>query len=893
MMDWTPSGQARFEAYIDSNRQSLAADGADPEEVAADLKSHIETVVGENGRTVVTEDDVVKIAGRSLGDGAPPAQAAGTTPAGEPDRDCLLAIRLNAGKPKSPARKTPGAVAIMWISLFGILLPAVTLGLELLTRMCTATLFDPLPTAWHAVAVGLVPVIHALALAALLRGQGTRWRTWGFLVGVAAGISLYYTLQFLPFVPFAVVGIVFGIGILPLSPLLAFLVYFTLRAKIRQRGALANGRKAATWPGLLAAFVLLLALDLPKAATYCGLIMATSDRPATAERGVAVLRRAGSKDQMLRLCYQRPGVFSDVMGMLYCTSGNAPSPQEARTLYYRTFGEPFNAAPPPALRGARGRPAFEWDDGVAGDTVDGRLSSLSLASSRLDASVDADGGVAYTEWTLEFKNAGYAQQEARMQVRLPSGGVVSRLTLWVDGEPREAAFAGRSEVKAAYQNVVSQRRDPVLVTTSGPDQVLVQCFPVPPNGGIMKIRFGVSAPVNPLSATEAGMALPRIVEHNFAIPDGFRHALWAESPNRLAGGRETSATQEAATGFHALRGQIPDHEMASGLVLNAARSPGISFAWTLDGRSDSPRWIIQKTIETTREKPAGLIIVVDGSRPMRAQAERLAEELAKAAPGCPVSLILAADIPALLLDRGNSPAELAKVLGRIGYAGGMDNVPALLMALDLATRQGNCPILWLHGPQPVEMTPAGNLVQHYERRPGTSPIIDGRVIAGGNLAATALHQAGALHSLRDDINAPGGVTRLVDEICGVRSMIAWQREARPEAPQEAAGKPTSDHLARLFARDEISRLLDARGEEERSQAVKLAARYQLVTPASGAVVLENAQQYKRAGLEPVGEDSVPTIPEPETWAMLIIAAAVLAGAALKKRGTRRPAAGVR
>ncbi|MDT8390129.1 MAG: VIT domain-containing protein [Lentisphaeria bacterium] len=889
MMDWTPGGLARFEAYIDTHRQGIKAEGADPEEVASDLKAHIEMVVKENGRTVVTETDVVNIAGQSLGD---PAAAApgGTAPGAEPDTDRLLTIRVNQRAKTSPGSRVPGILSILWISLFGILLPSLTLGLELLTRMCAATLFDPLPTAWHAVVVALVPIIHTLILISLLGKREKRWGIWGSLAGVAAGISLYYALQFLPFVPFAIIGIVFGIGILPLSPLLAFLVYFTLRSKIRTRRSLAGGASPArTWPGLLAAFVLLMALDVPKVATYTGLIMATSENSATVERGIGVLRRGGSKDHMLRLCYQRPGIFSDVMGMLYCASGNAPSPREARRIYYRTFGEPFNAQPPPALRGARGRTAFDWDPGVAGDAVDGRLSSLSLASSRLDASIDADGGVAYTEWTLEFKNDGYSQQEARMQVRLPGGGVVSRLTLWVDGEPREAAFAGRSEVKTAYKNVVSRRRDPVLVTTSGPDQVLVQCFPVPPDGGIMKIRFGVTAPVNPLSSTEASVAFPWIIERNFTIPAGFTHAVWAESPNRLAGGEGASVTREAATGLHALRGRIADHVMRAGLVLNAERTADISFGWTLDERAAPPRWIIQKRTETIREKPAGLVVVIDGSRPMRAQAERLAEELGAASPGCPVSLILAADTPVLLADRTSSPAEIRNALDGITYIGGMDGVPALLMALDLAARQGNSPILWLHGPQPVELAPSENIAQYYDRREGTTPVIDGRLISGGNLVATALHQIGALRSPRDDITAPGGVTRLVEKICGVREQVTWRRESQYDPPPETGGKQTSDHLARLFARDEIARLLDSRDKDARGRATEIAASYQLVTPVSGAVVLENARQYKQAGLEPVGEDTVPTIPEPETWAMLIIVAVILAGAALKNY-RRAPAA---
>lgn len=101
-----------------------------------------------------------------------------------------------------------------------------------------------------------------------------------------------------------------------------------------------------------------------------------------------------------------------------------------------------------------------------------------------------------TVWTLEFRNDGVPDRETRAQILLPPGGVVSRLTLWANGEEREAAFAGRSKVRAAYQEVaVQQRRDPVLVTTAGPDRVLIQCFPVPRNGGTMKVRLGITAPL--------------------------------------------------------------------------------------------------------------------------------------------------------------------------------------------------------------------------------------------------------------------------------------------------------------------------------------------------------------------------------------------------------------
>ena len=58
------------------------------------------------------------------------------------------------------------------------------------------------------------------------------------------------------------------------------------------------------------------------------------------------------------------------------------------------------------------------------------------------------------------------------------------------------------------------------------------------------------------------------------------------------------------------------------------------------------------------------------------------------------------------------------------------------------------------------------------------------------------------------------------------------------------------------------------------EAVELAALYQLVTPVSGAVVLETEEQYQRAGLKPVDAGTVPTIPEPEMIMLMAVVGAI-------------------
>jgi hypothetical protein len=78
-----------------------------------------------------------------------------------------------------------------------------------------------------------------------------------------------------------------------------------------------------------------------------------------------------------------------------------------------------------------------------------------------------------------------------------------------------------------------------------------------------------------------------------------------------------------------------------------------------------------------------------------------------------------------------------------------------------------------------------------------------------------------------------------------------------------------------------------RSARKLTEALELAARYQLVTPLSGAVVLETAEQFRETGLEPADPATVPAIPEPGTWALLLGGLLVLALAARRRNRRSR------
>ena len=794
---------------------------------------------------------------------------------------------------RRPRRRTAlgGAEEVLLI-LFGVLGPAATLGIEASTGMCAADFFDPLPTLLHAALVALVPASVAAFLA--LRDPTPRQHFWLCLTnGAALAVAAFYSLLFLPIAPMALFAVLIGgLGLLPLSPFFALGAALVVRLRLirsgRELGARGLGPTAL---GAVAAVALPILVGLPAIVTNFGLRRAASPDAETSERGVAMLREWGSDDELLAACYERTNTSGDLVSAALGLTGLVP-PLAARPIYYRVTGRPFNATPPPErYSDAWGfAPRFGWDDALGTDRVAGRVGGLALSDSRLDATVEADAGLAYWEWTLAFHNASDWSREARTVVLLPPGGVVSRLTLWVDGEEREAAFAARGKAKEAYREVVETRRDPVLVTTAGPDRVLVQCFPVFPRGE-MRVRFGITAPLAVREAGRALLAPPRFLERNFSV-GRTAHATWVESRTAIVGspeGFEASPSPRGDGGFVA-RGSLSDARLTDfGTRFELDRAAGAAVVWSeaLDGAGG----VRQRLESVAAAVPSRLAVVVDGSVSVGPHADAIADALAELPADLPVALWVAGDRveqPISWEARGAIRADGLAALREFAFVGGRDSVPALQAALDATPLDEEVQLLWLHGPQPVTLHGTGALEQHLKRR----------------ALAVALHAVQVAPGPNEVLRALGGSSRVrvVPRVGALGEDLdplvrAWSGVAAPAFVRERLGEPpppgarvASTHLARLWAADRVRELLDSGTAEARTSAQALAVRHQLVTPVSGAVVLETAAQYEAAGLEPVDPDSVPTVPEPAFWALLAVGALalLLAGRAGRRAGAVAP-----
>ena len=762
----------------------------------------------------------------------------------------------------------------------GVIMPAISITVEATSHICADVFFDPIPTKWHLLLVIFVPLAQLQVWFALRRRTADRLALVGFLNAVVIGISIFYTIVYLPLTPITLLALLFGLGLLPLAPFLSLLGALIMRHKLTRLAATAPQRSfAVKTSGLLAGLALTAAVlglvELPATITRYGLHMAVSDSPQTRNDGIRFLRIYGSKDALLRSCYDRTGWATDLIGSAFSLRSPV-TPQEAQQIYYRVTGETFDASIPPKRVGVKltADDTVDFDRSQGGEQVGGaKLAGLSLASSKLEGNVDADGGVGYMEWTLIFRNDSDVQREARAEVQLPPGGVVSRLTLWVNGEEREAAFAGRSQVREAYQKVaIQQRRDPVLVTTAGRDRVLVQCFPVPANNGEMKIRVGITLPLVLADELNAKLLLPHFNFRNFRIPAEVKHSISIHGKAPMWPLSSLLTPSRDLDDF-SVAGKLDDESLTnSNSSINLNRSDAQQM-WSKD--PFNPGFAISQSVK--EHSPAYLrriVLVVDTSKGMLNFADNIQRAVATLPSYFDVKLVLADGLfeGITLNPRGDfSTLRFAR------FDGGADNAPALLKAWDLAAEKpGINAIVWIHSPQPMMLTSIDELRQRWQRPYGPT-LYSVQTSSGSDEIEKRLDGIDEVKSVARTGPLNTDLETLFAQLTGNAPKFEFVRSSKKFDKQMTMfpAVQTSDHLARLWANDEVARILALRDDSLTDEATALAVRYQLVTPVSGAVVLESLEQYRASGLQPVDAGTVPTIPEPEIAALLIVAGAFL------------------
>ncbi len=883
MIEWTESAQAAWAAHEEQLQVRFEDSEADAQEVAQDVRSHIEEEAHKAGLRVIDAAWLESLLNRMEDQEASSSRK--TT------QESYAKIRFRESLKQTGAwtqfrRGTLWLTAVIW--------PAITLMFELSTRLCSGYWFDPMPTLLHVLLLGLVPMGNGWVLWKLAKNPDPVGPWHRAVIAFNTGTSLLYTLMFAPAIPISfMLTIVYGMGLLPITPLVTFLAGLRLWKHVRAAQVQPSRPWTLGW-GMVAAFACLLALESPYFLTRLGLRWADAEDRSVQLKGIRLLRTLGHEETMLTACYQRPRRVFDLSSWL--TNSKEPVTQEdARAIYYRVTGRPFNAVKPPELYTSQGRwslveDEFTWelDNALGGSSVAGRVMGLEMIRSRIDSRIETHGATSYTEWTMEFENKASLAREARAQIRLPAGGVVSRLTLWVNDEEREAAFASRNLTRKAYQKIaVERRRDPVLVTTSGPDQILMQCFPVPPDGGRMKIRFGITAPLDMSDLSHGRTRLPVMVERNFNLRGALKHAIWVESRSKLTSDHTGFKASQHDDGDHILEGQLADPVLISAeSTIEVERAQASQKVFTQARKPEQS--ILQELSRESTQAPDSVIWVVDGSYAMTPHMSDILEALENWDSEITLQVLVASDqSPFIAPDHTYkicSPQEALSYLSLLEPSGGQDNLAALTQAWALAREQGARHVWWYHGPQPVMLGDPSSLQQQMERSRGSIQLISKGIFPVPNRILENLDSS-FTRVLPHYGNLQETWQQWLDEVTGKAEIWRFHRRTLPSSEMENTHLPqVSQHIERLWAKQEVLHLI---AQREQKKAIALASEHQLVTPVTGAVVLETQEQYDEMGLTPVPFDAVPSIPEPSTWALWCVGFILMLWGRQRSQNTRK------
>jgi hypothetical protein len=412
--------------------------------------------------------------------------------------------------------------------------------------------------------------------------------------------------------------------------------------------------------------------------------MSTSESAAERKSGLDFLRQINPERDLMMECADVrtagiPGLFIRI------------EPTTQRQLYFSVTGKPFRDDKSSNFSSMP-------DEYLQKHVVGAPVTGLSLIRSAMTGVVNPTTLSATVNWTFVFKNRTYQKQEARAEIGLPEGAVISQMTVWPGGEPTNARFNASGLAASTVQSPVIAGHDaPAIVTDLGRGRTLLHCYPVPAQGE-MKVRVAVVVPLKLHTLTEASVSLPRFIDNNFAISAD--NTMSIRSPEKLTMNVKGIRSGVSATGEKVLSGVIKEEDLSgSGLSIRVARNATLGPNVIKDPFVHAASYIIQTIKKVEAPAPSHLILVVDGSQSVKDHLKEIKSAIAKLPTSITKSVIIASD------QNGAAPEILKfeegmKQLDKVALTGGQDNLQAVVKAAEAAGEAKGGTVLWIHGPQP-------------------------------------------------------------------------------------------------------------------------------------------------------------------------------------------------
>lgn len=781
----------------------------------------------------------------------------------------------NTDRPGLSGHKAPRRHGKLFL-FFGVLLPLLALLFEVNSHYCAQRFFDPFPSNAHIFLFLLIPVTNFLTFLAGRRDLSAFYLFIALGNGMALGIGCLYTLMFLPISGTACMGILFfGFGLLALAPLLSMPCSWLAGksvCRLASRRSTFFDAHQMEHIGHLIILIMVVAIELPS--TLTRFHMGAAAQPASSQSAIAWLRRYGNQEVMLRACYERSGRATDILGSL-AEHVHPVSMNEAREIFYKVTGKAFNSVPIPASARATIKhtsvsydPAdlnagvedeFDIDSDIAGEVISGTARGLSISDSKLAGKVDADALLATVKWTFAFDNTSKYDREARCKVLLPPDAVVTRAVMTVDGVPHEASIMVRSEARAVYQEAVKERKNPMLVSVCGQDQILVQCFPIR-NGKDIRISMTIVSPLTMRDTASASLQLPSFIEKNFQAQTPVTIALDSATPlaaptsklNSMIMPAERVAEEGPPAQKFALNGQVEQAQLDnSQMVVQASRDPNCLSVYCRDKMYGFDQIVQRKIDREHYPSPGRLIVIVDGSAQMKDSLGDIVKGLRLLPDNIEAEVILVADDVKVLCPAGTKPGSAAykEAMQRLETflpVGGQDDAIILdaLRRASIHSAPGDASVLWIHGAQPVASIESDAMKRVLQHPVKQILLYDMQVAPGPNEYLNISDYCPNLVRVVRTGTIGDDLQRLYSA-WSTEMVSAAEFETFPvgiSSQPDVRGKLTDPALAQLRAYKKVLADSVSPAETERSKAGALAESYHLITPVSSGVVVDDIAQ---------------------------------------------------
>ena len=408
-----------------------------------------------------------------------------------------------------------GIAARVIMILFGVILPIIAF----LTNLYAI----PFPVSFYSPELYLLLLTGFIGITVTALWNGPYPRAVALFTVHATFLGLVYSsifsLVFIPLIPISCIAIIiYGMGILGFSPFLSLWAFIIAFRKSLNRGTVLYSKSTL----IISCIIICIFLPL----TYVG---AKSTMIYINKKSIihALECNIEEKPEALKSILKNPLLKTQLVN-LYADNKDVPyeniadlllnekyiSGEEISGLYYLLYGERLEVAERERLEniklGFRNTMRFS-------EFVDfNEWSYVSLATCHYDGVINLDSNLSYQEITLDVESE-YNRQEMVCEFKVPPGGVVTKLSLWINGEEQLAAITTKEKAETAYETIVSQAKDPALITWLGGNRYELRVFPVERDLP-RKVKIGISAPLCP---GEKGMTFIPIIfgDRNFKVTE--------------------------------------------------------------------------------------------------------------------------------------------------------------------------------------------------------------------------------------------------------------------------------------------------------------------------------------------------------------------------------------